>query len=204
MHVDLAAAAEAFNQECKECDQSTDDVRFGFKSNTLKSASKDKPYPCYSCGGYLGKYQGKTCQHLKCIHPLINKRTTNLLQFHDYCLLSVNYNSVSLCPCCVCLFSRLQFVFESGAHFGEYDADDIRARPQGHFKVNGIEWVFFVADISPDRGEKYFLQRKVDMLMAYGINRTLSRAFSAWWRAFRKVQPFICLWSVFELCLNCV
>ena len=111
-------------------------VEFGFIKHTLDAVNSSKDHPCYHCDEDLGRFQGKCCMMKHCTHPWIRSRYTNQLQWHDECLIYLDWNRLSVCPTCAYLLHRKKYKFQSGNKFVENSDDITDADPVSKFACN--------------------------------------------------------------------
>ena len=92
-------------------DVDVDSVKFGYRKFTLHKVDEDEKHPSYGCDDRLHKLQGKICEHLNCINPKIQLRKKNQLQFHDECLIYLDWNDEAVCGVCAYAFWLKQLKF---------------------------------------------------------------------------------------------
>lgn len=157
--------------------------QFGYKLETLCGIDADKKYPCYGCHSRIHKLQGKNCMNVNCYNPLIKRRKKSQLQFHDECLIILNWNSIAICGCCAYAMSVYNYKFESGNQFiSDYQllTDPV---PIGMTSINNNNIIFFKGYIGDNPREYYFIRHERDLLNK--ISDPMTQSFITWNNLYR-------------------
>lgn len=156
----------------------------GYKVETLHAIDKDKKYLCYCCDTRIHKLQGKNCMNVNCHNPLIKRRKKQQLQFHDECLLPLNWNDTQVCGCCAYVMWKKQYSFPSGNSFIIDTKEIINYKPISMISINGDNIIFFKGSKSyPDAHEYYFVRYEQELLNY--LASPMTATFITWNNMFR-------------------
>lgn len=155
----------------------------GYKIETLKQIDKDKKYPCYGCHSRIHKLQGKPCENINCFNPLIIKRKNHQLQFHEECLIILDWNSIAVCACCAYAMYIHQYQFPSGNKFINEYQQLSTYKPIGIRSINNNNIIFFKGYIDGNPNEYYFIRNENALLMQ--ISNPIAKKYIIWNNQYR-------------------